>query len=506
MTLRELAQSIPSEFNPIVVGPGATSFESLSYDSRQVFSGVLFVCLVGEKSDGHKFANEAVKRGAVALIIDSDHSYDFLSDALPHIVVTNTRKALPFLSAAFYEDPSTKFELIGITGTNGKTTASYMVASIWQQAGDKSGVVGTVGAVVDGTTFPTHWTVSTTPESLDLQQFFSQMRDEHVKHVAIEVTSIAIDQERTAALDFDTVIFTNLTQDHLDYHGTMEAYEAAKTRLFVGYPSSLKPGFIAVLNIDDLAGSRLALRCAAARTRSITYGIKYSNADHSAINIVSKADKTYFTVVEKSGAEYPITLPIGGLFNVYNALSAIAATRARGVDIADVQEGLGTLKPVPGRFEPVPAPGKEFHVLVDYAHTPDGLENVLLSARALNPSRVIVVFGCGGDRDRMKRPKMGRIAADLADVVLITSDNPRTENPDFIVSEIATGIEGVEADARIQIVVDRREAIRTAICDLARPGDLIVIAGKGHETYQIVGNQTFPFDDRLVAAEVLRQC
>jgi UDP-N-acetylmuramoyl-L-alanyl-D-glutamate--2,6-diaminopimelate ligase len=505
MNIGELAQLVPAVFDAKTSGEVSATVESLSYDSRQVFPGVLFVCLVGEKSDGHVFAQNAAGSGAVGYVIDHAHESQFVAYGLPYISVTNTREALPYIASAFYKRPSTEFDLVGITGTNGKTTVSYMLAAIWQQAGEKSGVIGTVGAVVDSVSFPTNWTVSTTPESLDLQQFFAQMRDEHVKHVAMEVTSIAIDQERTSALDFDTAIFTNLTQDHLDYHGTMEQYEAVKSRLFLDYPSTKKPSFLAVVNVDDPAGLRLIGACKSSGRQVASYGAHSLDADFRATDILAKADSTTFTVVEAE-ASYQIRLPIGGLFNISNALAAVAATRSRGISATIIQNGLGNLAAVPGRFEPVVVGDKGFHVVVDYAHTPDGLENVLRSALALNPSRLIVVFGCGGNRDRTKRPKMGKIADDLADVVVITSDNPRREDPQFIVDEIASGIaSGVDGE-RVRIILDRREAIHMAICGLARVGDLIVIAGKGHETYQEVGERRFPFDDLVVAGEALQRC
>jgi UDP-N-acetylmuramoyl-L-alanyl-D-glutamate--2,6-diaminopimelate ligase len=505
ITVRELAAAIPGDLLPEVTGDLGTIIESLAYDSRLVFAGVGFVCLKGAKSDGHEFRAEASNRGARFFIVGHDRAADFVREKLSIVAVSDTRKALPYLAAAFYGYPTRSFELIGITGTNGKTTTAFMVSAIWSAAGEKSGVIGTVGATVDGVHFPTNWTVSTTPESLDLQQFFSQMRGEHVKHAVIEVTSIAIDQERTTACDFNTAILTNLTQDHLDYHGSMEAYEAAKARLFLEYPSSRTEGFISVFNLDDPAGVRLRDRSLSLGIRAVGYGLVNKSVDFQGLNVVAKADGTVFNVRELNGPEYSISLPIGGLFNVSNALAAIASTRSRGVSVEAVQRGLAHLAPVPGRFEPVSTNGKDFHVLVDYAHTPDGLENVLKSARALSPNRVVVVFGCGGNRDRTKRPKMGKIASDLADQVVVTSDNPRNEAPDFIISEIMEGITG-QTDERVRTIVDRREAIRVAVCEIARPGDIVVIAGKGHETYQLVKGQSFPFDDRLVAAEALAKC
>jgi UDP-N-acetylmuramoyl-L-alanyl-D-glutamate--2,6-diaminopimelate ligase len=504
--LKDLFEAIPAAFEPRLVGGPETAVDSLAYDSRQVFNGVGFVCLKGEKSDGHNFRLDSAHRGASAFVIDRNRSGDFADMGLPYVSVTNTRSALPYIAAAFYQYPTHSFELIGITGTNGKTTCAFMVSSIWRAAGEKTGVIGAIGAFVDGQSFPTTWTVSTTPESLDLQQFFAQLRREHVLHAALEVTSIAIDQRRTDACDFDTAIFTNLTQDHLDYHGTMEAYEAAKAKLFLDYATTGDADFIAVLNLDDPAGQRLSARTSERGTRTVGYGIEHKNSDFKAEKIVTSANGTVFQVNERGGERYSITLPIGGLYNVSNALGAIAATRSRGVPIDTIQRGLANLPQVPGRFESVDSVGRDFHIIVDYAHTPDGLENVLKSARALTLNRLVVVFGCGGNRDRPKRPKMGKIAAEIADIVVVTSDNPRNEDPEFIVSEIVDGIENGRDRQNVHIIVDRREAIRFAICEIASPGDLIVIAGKGHETYQLVKGETFPFDDRLVAAEALASC
>jgi UDP-N-acetylmuramyl-tripeptide synthetase len=409
------------------------------------------------------------------------------------------------ISASFYQHPSHTLDLIGVTGTNGKTSVSYMVAAILRAAGGSTGVIGTVGVQVNGQPFPAQWTVSTTPESLDLQQFFSQMRDENIEHVVMEVTSIAIDQERTTACEFDTAIFTNLTQDHLDYHGSMDAYQAAKRRLFTEYPLHSSKPFAAVVNADDPAGEEFGAAAAGLGYRVCRYGTAGS-ADLRAEGIITRPNGSDFTVVEASGVSYPVSIPIGGLFSISNALAAIGAARVRGVAVADVQMGLRTMPPIPGRFEPVPSAGLGFDVIVDYAHTPDGLENVLRSALTLKPARLIAVFGCGGDRDRGKRPRMGRIAAELADLVVVTSDNPRMEDPESIVQEILDGIDPVDLATKVRAITDRREAIRTALCTEARTGDLVVIAGKGHETYQLIGGETFPFDDRLVAAEALAEC
>jgi UDP-N-acetylmuramoyl-L-alanyl-D-glutamate--2,6-diaminopimelate ligase len=505
MKLKDLAAAIPGNLRAVAVGDGETAIESLSYDSRQVFLGVGFICLKGEKSDGHDFSIDAAHRGAAAFIINRDRVKDFANLHLPFITVSNTRAAMPYIASAFYGDPTRHFDLVGITGTNGKTTCSFMLAAIWNAEGDKTGVIGTIGASVNGIPFPTNWTVSTTPEALDLQQFFAQLKRDHVERVALEVTSIAIDQERTAACHFNTAIYTNLTQDHLDYHGSMAEYEASKARLFLEYPSAFENGFVAVINADDPAGSRIAARSKALGIQTVTYGINELNVNFRATGLSAKSESSDF-MLQEGYSSYPVHLPVGGLFNVSNALAAIATARTRNIEIDIVQKGLARLGPVPGRFELVPSPGKRFHVFVDYAHTPDGLENVLKSARALSPKRLIVVFGCGGNRDRTKRARMGKIAADLADVVIVTSDNPRNEDPEFIVEEILAGIDGGKENARVHVHIDRHDAIRSTICDLAAPGDLIIIAGKGHETYQIVKDQTFPFDDRQVVVEALKSC
>lgn len=509
MTLKDFASALPAGAKHQIVGDQETVVESIAYDSRQVFPGVAFVCLKGEQADGHEFIPDAVKRGASALVVNHAQAEKALTLGIPYLCVEDTRKALPYIAAAFYGNPSRKLDLIGVTGTNGKTTTTYMIGSILQAAGEKTGVIGTVGVQIGGKPVPTQWTTSTTPESLDLQQLLSRMAEERVKRVVMEVTSHAIDQERTTACSFATAVFTNLTQDHLDYHKTMEAYQAAKERLFLEYPERTgAKNFTTVINSDDPAGREIAGKVEAQGHEVWRYAISSPDARLRAADIRVRPDGTDFTVVEcgQDKQNYPVSLKIGGLFNVLNALAAIGVARARGIAVHDIQKGLKNLARVPGRFEPVDTAGRGFHVLVDYAHTPDGLENVLKSARALEPKRLIAVFGCGGNRDRTKRPKMGRIAQDLADRVVVTSDNPRKEEPDAIIAEILTGIEGGRENPKVRVEADRRKAIRIALCEEARPGDIIVIAGKGHETYQIVGDQTLHFDDREVAREVLSEC
>ena len=381
-----------------------------------------------------------------------------------------------------------------------------MIASILRAAGRRTGVIGTVGVQLDDEPVETHWSMSTTPESTELQALFAQLYRAGAREVVMEVSSHAIDQERASCCPFDAAVFTNLTQDHLDYHGTMDSYSAAKQRLFTEYATRFaKPEFRAVLNTDDPAGVRYMESCKALGIPIFTYSATGNNASLSAANIEATVRSIRFTAVEDGGEAYPISLPIGGSFNVQNALAAIGAVRSRGIAIADVQRGLARLHGVPGRFEQVPTTGRDYDEIVDYAHTPDGLDNLLRSARALAPSRLICVFGCGGNRDRTKRPIMGRLAAAMADRAIVTSDNPRYEDPDSIISEVLKGIDSADRIDRVTANPDRRAAIRQAIRE-AKPGDLIVIAGKGHEAYQIVGDETLPFDDRAVAAEEIASC
>ncbi len=488
------------------MGDQSASFHAMAYDSRQVVAETLFVCLRGERTDGHEYAEEALTGGASVLAVNRDRAAELERLERPMVVVRNTRKALPYLASVFYDNPTRSIDLTGVTGTNGKTTVTFCIAAIMKAAGRKTGLIGTIGVQIDSKPVETKWTTSTTPESLDLQRMFDEMRREQVQSAVIEVTSHAIDQERTACLSFDTAVFTNLTQDHLDYHKSMESYRDTKKRLFTEYPRLYaKPGFSAVLNYDDEAGREYARSAEELGIHVLRYGRTSANLDLVAHDICARADGTTFKATY-GVEEFDVSLPIGGLFNVYNALAAIGVAKIKGIDVEFIQQGLATMAGVPGRFEPVPSDGLGFNVLVDYAHTPDGIENLLNSARALSPKRVVIVFGCGGDRDRTKRPVMGRIAHDLADVVVVTSDNPRTEAPDAIVDEVLAGIEGGKGNPKVRVLVDRRQAIVHAICSEAKPGDLVLIAGKGHETYQIVGNIPLPFDDRIVAREAISSC
>jgi UDP-N-acetylmuramoyl-L-alanyl-D-glutamate--2,6-diaminopimelate ligase len=462
MTLRDL------------MGPGAPEVEisGLAYSSQSVTPGALFFCVPGFRSDGHDFAPDAVARGAAALVTERR-----LDLGVPEILVDDVRAAMGPAAARFYGDPTAELEVVGITGTNGKTTTAYLVRHLLEAAGRQTGLLGTVKRVVGGVEEEVE---RTTPEAIDLQETFRRMRDAGDQAVAMEVSSHALELGRVAGIRFACRVFTNLTQDHLDFHETMEAYFAAKRRLFE------EPG-LSVVNVDDEYGRRIA-----AEVDAVTFGIE-NDADYRARDIDFDVNGSRFTLETPDG-ELRIESPLAGLFNVQNLLGAIAAVRSLGVEEISL-EGFGR---VPGRFEAVDE-GQDFGVLVDYAHTPDSLENVLRAARELARGRLHVVFGAGGDRDRGKRPLMGDAARRLADRVLVTSDNPRSEEPEAIIDEVMEGA-GPEAERE----VDRRRAIARVI-EEAEPGDVVVIAGKGHEQGQEFENgRKEPFDDCSVARDALR--
>jgi len=454
----------------------------LAYDNRAVVPGTLFFCVPGLTRDGHDFAPDAIARGAVALVVERP-----LDLGVPEIRVPSVRAAMAPAAAAFYGDPNASLTTVGVTGTNGKTTTAFLVRALLEADKRQTGLLGTVKSVIGGAERAVE---RTTPEAIDLQRTFREMLDGGDVACAMEVSSHAVDLHRADAIHFAVAIFTNLTQDHLDFHGTMEEYFLAKRRLFAdGRPRH------AVINVDDPYGARLAKEVPDA----ITFAIE-SKADYRASDVHTGLNGSRFTVDGPDGAT-DLHSPLPGQFNVYNMLGAYAAVRALGVSAETSKAAIETAGSVPGRFEPVDA-GQEFAVLVDYAHTPDSLENVLSAARGLveeTPAgRVHVVFGCGGDRDRGKRPLMGEIAKKLADRVIVTSDNPRSEDPEAIIEEILVGTgPDTEHDA------DRRAAIHTAIAG-ARPGDVVVIAGKGHEQGQeFAGGRKIPFDDVSVAREAL---
>ncbi|HEX2178632.1 MAG TPA: UDP-N-acetylmuramoyl-L-alanyl-D-glutamate--2,6-diaminopimelate ligase [Actinomycetota bacterium] len=458
----------------------------LAYDSRTVTPGTLFFCVRGRTQDGHAHAARAVEAGAAALVVEEPVTLP--GRRVPQLVVPNSRAAMGLLAAPFFGDPSRTVAVAGVTGTNGKTTTTYLLESIFRAAGDPAGLIGTVETRVAGRATPA---ARTTPEAVDIQRLLRQMAGAGARMCALEVTSIGIESGRTEGITFDVAVFTNLTHDHLDHHGTMEEYYAAKAKLFTS------PGpRAAVINVDDPYGRRLAGELPYIPLR---FGME-PEADVVATDVVADSRGSVFRAVG-CGLDLPLQVRLPGLFNVSNALAAACAALKMGISAEAIASGIAGLASVPGRFEPVDE-GQGFLVVVDYAHTPDALANVLQAARGLSGGRVIAVFGCGGDRDRAKRPEMGEAAGRLADVAYATSDNPRSEDPAEILKQIEVGL--VAAEGNYRIIQDRREAIGEAVHS-ARAGDVVVIAGKGHETGQTIGGTVFPFDDRLVAAEVLRE-
>jgi UDP-N-acetylmuramoyl-L-alanyl-D-glutamate--2,6-diaminopimelate ligase len=462
----------------------------LAYDSRSVAAGDLFFCVSGFQSDGHEFAPQALARGAVALVIERR-----LGLGVPELLVRSSRDAMAVLAARFFRDPSAQLRVVGVTGTNGKTTTAYLVRALLEAQGIRCGLLGTVVSVVGGRERPV---TRTTPEAIDLQSDFRAMLDGGERACAMEVSSHALELGRTSAIHFSAAVFTNLSRDHLDFHATMEDYFQAKRRLFTDAAPPVR-----VVNAADPYGQRLAAELDGAITFAVEAPAAYSA---SALRCGPRGCR--FTLHSPAG-EREVELPMPGRFNVANALAALASTHAMGGELEVLVAALGHGVRVPGRFEPVDE-GQDFAVIVDYAHTPDSLENVLTSARELlgadgeRPGRLLCVFGAGGDRDRGKRPLMGEVAARLADVVLVTSDNPRSEDPAQIIAEVLRGAERVP-HAGVRSNVDRAEAIAEAL-ELARAGDMVVIAGKGHEQGQeFAGAVKVPFDDVAVAREALRR-
>lgn len=465
---------------------------SIAYDSRKAVSGAVFVCIRGENFDGHKFILDAVNNGASAIIADDESAIIESKLEIPYVLVPDSRIALPVIANRLFDYPSKKLKLTGITGTKGKTTTTFLLNAILKQSVLKTGIIGTMGTWINDVPVPSN---RTTPESLDLQSLFADMLAEGVSAVSMEVSSHALVKNRTYGCEFDTTIFTNLTHEHLDFHNTLEEYFLAKLALFKQYPLMSSKLLTAVVNIDDPRGEAV---CENTVGKIITYGIK-NHADIMALNIAGSADGIAFDITSPYG-DFHIDLNLGGMFNVYNSLAAIGAAFSYGIDITDITAGLESVHAVDGRFEAVKC-GQDFDVIVDYAHTPDSLINVLRAAKEIARGRLIVVFGCGGNRDKAKRPIMGGIASEMADVCIITSDNPRKEDPNMIIAEIVSGIKENHCHV-IETVPDRLKAIQNAV-EIACPGDMLVIAGKGHETYQEFADHTIHFDDREVVRGIL---
>lgn len=462
-------------------------------DSRTVREGQLYVAIAGAKVDGHNYIQEALQKGAAAVIIEND---EHAVAGTPWILVQDSRRCLGLLAQAYYGDPSKKMRMIGVTGTNGKTTTTYMIAYLLEKANHKVGLAGTIHNRIGTRILPGKLT---TPDALTLAHLFSEMVSEGVEYAVMEVSSHALAQERVAGVEYDVAVFTNLTQDHLDFHGDMENYLETKSKLFSELASGQqsKSGKVAILNADDKAYSYFADHC---RVPVISYGFESSYHVHASKVLLSDQGTTF--ELHYANQSCMIEMPLHGDFNVYNALAAASVALSEGVTIEMIRDALKEMPSVPGRFEKIKEKAP-FSVFVDFAHTPDGLKQCLTTARAFCRGRLIVVFGAGGDRDHSKRPIMGEVAARFSDLAIVTSDNPRSEEPDKIIDDILEGING-EVMKKFERVTERQKAIERAI-EVAQFDDIILICGKGHEATQVIGDRILPFDDRVVAASCIRE-
>ncbi|MGF7535403.1 UDP-N-acetylmuramoyl-L-alanyl-D-glutamate--2,6-diaminopimelate ligase [Bacillus mexicanus] len=475
----------------LVTGSLNINITNITYDSRKVQKGSLYVCIQGEKLDGHSFVEEAIKKGAAAILVQKPVKINDKRRTTV-IKVDNSRVVLSQISNIFFGSPSKKMNIVGVTGTNGKTSISYLISEMLMRIKKNVGVIGTIGIQLNNSDLNLSKTTPTTPDSLELHMILNEMIKQKATDVVMEVTSIALDQHRVDDCSINVGIFTNLTEDHLDYHGDMETYQKAKKKLF----DLCK---VAVINTDDPTGRYFTdyfkEKNIEKDAQLITYGIE-NDADITANNIVLKATGSLFTLDFK-GEEYAVKINLPGKFNIYNTLAAIGAATYLGVPIENVIETLARIKGARGRFESIETK-KGASVVIDYAHTPDALENVLKTIVEFNPRKIITVFGCGGDRDKTKRPIMGGISSKYSDLSIITSDNPRTENPSEIIKDIEKGINR----SNYLIISDREEAIKSAI-EKAGKDDLVLIAGKGHETYQMIDQKTIHFDDMEVVKKYI---
>jgi len=486
MNLGEILSGVRLK-QPLSPGLAGMEISGLEYDSRRVKPGYLFFAFPGSRADGRQFAQDALARGACAVASESARPEGFDG---AWIEIEHGRQALSLAARNFYGRPDERLRLTGITGTNGKTTTGYLIDSILRAAGNTTALIGTIEYHLAGKVLPA---VNTTPESVDLLRIFSELEALGGSYVTMEVSSHALALGRVYGLHFHTAVFTNLTRDHLDFHGTMDAYLAAKQMLFEGAGGPAPPW--AVVNRDDESLRGLKLH---PQTETYWYGLG-PEANLRARSISSGFEGLRFEV-QAGKLRFPVSSPLIGKINVYNTLSACGAALSYGIPPETIAQGIASLQAVPGRFERVDE-GQPFVVVVDYAHTDDALRNVIAVARGLEPKRVITLFGCGGDRDRTKRPLMGQAAAEASDFVVLTSDNPRSEDPLAIMNDALVGIR--RADVPHVVEPDRGAAISRALKE-AREGDIVLLAGKGHETYQILKDKTIPFDDRAVAREVLR--
>lgn len=480
MKLRELIKNLSIiEMN----ADAELEISGVSYDSRKTEKGDMFVAIRGFEADGHKFIPKAVENGAAVILCEEKPSCD-----IPYVLVSDSRYGLAIVSRDFFGDPASEMTMIGITGTSGKTSSSYLIKHMLESKLDaKVGLIGTNGNMIGDELLHTE---HTTPESYELHKLFRHMADSGCTHVVMEVSSHSLTLERVAGIYFDVALYTNLSQDHLDFHGTMEEYAAAKRKLF----SMCSLG---CFNLDDAWADFMR---DGASCRTMTFSTEKNEADLVAKDIRLTADGVRFASV--SGDEISITkLGIPGMFSVYNALGTMSVGLALGLSLADCSDAMSSAKGVKGRLEIVPT-GRDFSVVIDYSHKPDALEKVLKTLKPVTRGRLIALFGCGGDRDKLKRPIMGRIAADNADLVVVTSDNPRTEDPDEIIREIVAGMKDKRTPTKV--ICDRREAIAWAI-DNAAPGDVLLLAGKGHEDYQVVGHEKHHMDEREIVSDCLKK-
>lgn len=480
MKLRELIKNLSIiEMN----ADAELEISGVSYDSRKTEKGDMFVAIRGFEADGHKFIPKAVENGAAVILCEEKPSCD-----IPYVLVSDSRYGLAIVSRDFFGDPASEMTMIGITGTSGKTSSSYLIKHMLESKLDaKVGLIGTNGNMIGDEFLHTE---HTTPESYELHKLFRHMADSGCTHVVMEVSSHSLTLERVAGIHFDVALYTNLSQDHLDFHGTMEEYAAAKRKLF----SMCSLG---CFNLDDAWADFMR---DGASCRTMTFSTEKNEADLVAKDIRLTADGVRFASV--SGDEISMTkLGIPGMFSVYNALGTMSVGLALGLSLADCSDAMSSAKGVKGRLEIVPT-GRDFSVVIDYSHKPDALEKVLKTLKPVTRGRLIALFGCGGDRDKLKRPIMGRIAADNADLVVVTSDNPRTEDPDEIIREIVAGMKDKRTPTKV--ICDRREAIAWAI-DNAAPGDVLLLAGKGHEDYQVVGHEKHHMDEREIVSDCLNK-
>lgn len=494
MKLKELLKLIP--------GKKVSNFKNydisgIAYDSRKVRENYIFVAIKGTKLDGHNFIKDAIDRGARVVFVEKKEL--LIPQDITQVVVEDTRKTLAFISSIFYKNPSDKLKVVGITGTNGKTTTSYILRAILTENKKKCGLIGTVMYQIGERKISS---INTTPESLDLQELLSQMVEEKCSHAIMEVSSHGLDQGRINLIQFDAGIMTSISpHEHLDYHKSFKNYLKTKLGFFGKYLSeSKKERKVGIVNMDDPYAKYFIDELKKNNIECITYG-KNKKATIRLIDF-KVSHKGNYLKVEKDGKIYEFSTPLVGRGNIYNTLASLSYAFFEKIPVEDIKRGLKNIKEVPGRFEFIDE-GQPFSVIVDYAHTHQSLENLLVSVRDLNPKRIILIFGCGGDRDRSKRPLMGKISVKMADIVIITSDNPRSEDPMDIIRDIEKGIVWWRK-GKCRIIPDRRNAIKEAI-SLAEEGDYVVIAGKGHETYQILKDTVIPFDDREEARKFIRE-